>query len=194
MFVRCIHRTVHRWVASAPGAGSGLRSSLPDHSRWRYLTTLTWHQHGVYHPPPGTDVLVRTVDGAAVLYVDDEVSFTGHARGRFARPDVPLRFLLHGGHRTVPVWLLPLDDRRSLTKAVRRCDDAPAAAPDDRSEGGRPTRAEPCARQRKTDLASRPLLTAAFGVTNGASGGVSPWSVRTAVATGTRRGLVGARV
>jgi len=67
------------WWWRKLGAGSGLRSSLPDHSRWRYLTLTdaTWHQHGVYHPPPGTDVLVRTVDGAAVLYIDDKVSSPG---------------------------------------------------------------------------------------------------------------------
>jgi len=77
--LRWEHRPTDFWWWLQPGADSGLRASQPDHSLWRYLTLTdaTWHQHGVYHPPPGTDVLVRTVDGAAVLYIDDKVSSPG---------------------------------------------------------------------------------------------------------------------
>lgn len=30
----------------------------------------TWHQHGVFSPPPGAETLVATDDGASVLYID----------------------------------------------------------------------------------------------------------------------------
>lgn len=67
------HRPTNYWWWRQPGATSGLRAHRRDHPLWGYLTLddATWHQHGVFHPPPGAEVLISTEDGAAVLYIDD---------------------------------------------------------------------------------------------------------------------------
>lgn len=67
------HRPTNYWWWREPGATSGLRAHRRDHSLWGHLTPedATWHQHGVFHPPPGADVLLSTDDGAAVLYIDE---------------------------------------------------------------------------------------------------------------------------
>lgn len=67
------HRPTNYWWWREPGATSGLRAHLPDHPLWRHITLddATWHQHGVFQPPPGVDVLISTDDGGAVLYVDE---------------------------------------------------------------------------------------------------------------------------
>lgn len=72
------HRPTNYWWWLEPGATSGLHAHLPDHDMWRHLTLkdATWHQHGVYHPPAGSDVLISTEDGGAILYVD-QVSTPG---------------------------------------------------------------------------------------------------------------------
>lgn len=72
------HRPTNYWWWREPGATSGLRALLPDHSLWRHLSLgdATWHQHGVFHAPDGADVLIATDDGGAVLYVD-QVSSPG---------------------------------------------------------------------------------------------------------------------
>ena len=66
------HRPTNYWWWREPGAASGLRAHRPEHPLWRHLTLedATWHQHGVFHPPLGADVLISTDDGGAVLYVD----------------------------------------------------------------------------------------------------------------------------
>ncbi|HET9442584.1 MAG TPA: hypothetical protein VFO65_04630 [Acidimicrobiales bacterium] len=66
------HRPTNYWWWRQPGADSGLRPHHPAHPLWRHLTLedATWHQHGVFHPPPGAEVLISTDDGGAVLYVD----------------------------------------------------------------------------------------------------------------------------
>lgn len=50
----------------------------PDYDLFSYITLedATWHQHGVYWPPEGAEVLISTEDGGAVLYVD-KVSTAG---------------------------------------------------------------------------------------------------------------------
>lgn len=72
------HRPTNYWWWLEPGATSGLHAHKPDHDLWRHLTLrdATWHQHGVYRPPAGADVLISTDDGGAILYID-EVSTPG---------------------------------------------------------------------------------------------------------------------
>lgn len=72
------HRPTNYWWWLEPGATSGLQAHEPDHRLWSHLSLgdATWHQHGVFHPPPGSDVLISTDDGAAVLYID-QVSTPG---------------------------------------------------------------------------------------------------------------------
>lgn len=72
------HRPTNYWWWTEPGATSGLRAHHPEHPLWRCISLrdATWHQHGVFHPPTGAEVLISTDDGAAVLYVD-EVSNPG---------------------------------------------------------------------------------------------------------------------
>lgn len=72
------HRTTNYWWWREPGATSGLRAHRPDHLLWRRLSLAdaTWHQHGVFRPPPNAVVLISSDDGGAVLYVD-QVSTPG---------------------------------------------------------------------------------------------------------------------
>src|SRR6476469_9592432 len=66
-----------------------------------------------HHPlPPGADVIIETDDGAAVLYVD-RVTSPRHLARDLVRPDVPLRSLLHTGHRALPGRLPALGRRRA---------------------------------------------------------------------------------
>ncbi len=67
------HRPTNYWWWREAGATSGLRANLPDHPLWQHITLddATWHQHGVFHPPPGAEVLISTDDGGAVLYIDE---------------------------------------------------------------------------------------------------------------------------
>jgi hypothetical protein len=69
--------TNFRWWLD-PDVTSGLVLVQPDHSLFRYvsLDDATWHQHGVFWPPEGTETLIATQDGGAVLYVD-QVSTPG---------------------------------------------------------------------------------------------------------------------
>lgn len=66
------HRPTNFWWWLEPGADSGLVAAAPDHSLFGHLTLAdaTWHQHGVFRPPPGAETVIATTDGAAVLYVD----------------------------------------------------------------------------------------------------------------------------
>ncbi len=56
--------------ATRPEPG-GLVVQQPGDGFHRRLTTDDiWHYHGVFHPPAGTEVLLATADGDAVLYLD----------------------------------------------------------------------------------------------------------------------------
>lgn len=73
------YRETNFWWWLEKDAKSGLVLETPNHDLFENFLTLadaTWHQHGVYWPPEGTDVLVATEDGGAVLYVD-QVSTKG---------------------------------------------------------------------------------------------------------------------
>jgi hypothetical protein len=66
-------RQTNFWWWLEPGADSGLRLVGADHPLFKNYLTLddaTWHQHGVYRPSEGCEILVSQTDGAAVLYVD----------------------------------------------------------------------------------------------------------------------------
>ncbi len=66
-------RPTNFWWWLEPGADSGLRLPGNNHDLFKNYITLadaTWHQHGVYRPTNDCEVLVSTVDGGAVLYID----------------------------------------------------------------------------------------------------------------------------
>jgi len=65
-------RETNFWWWLEKDAKSGLELTKPEHDLFKYITLndATWHQHGVFWPPAGTDVLIATEDGGAVLYVD----------------------------------------------------------------------------------------------------------------------------
>lgn len=66
-------RPTNFWWWLEPGADSKLRLPGADHDLFKNYLTLddaTWHQHGVYWPSEGCEVLVSMDDGAAVLYID----------------------------------------------------------------------------------------------------------------------------
>lgn len=72
-------RETNFWWWLERGADSGLRLTNPQHDLFTNYLTLadaTWHQHGVYWPVDGADVIISTVDGGAVLYID-QVSTNG---------------------------------------------------------------------------------------------------------------------
>ena len=67
------YRETNFWWWLEKEAKSGLVLENPNHDLFTNYLTLadaTWHQHGVYWPPAGVDVLVATEDGGAVLYID----------------------------------------------------------------------------------------------------------------------------
>lgn len=65
-------RETNFWWGLEKEAKSGLKLAKPEHDLFNYITLndATWHQHGVFWPPSGTDILITTEDGGAVLYVD----------------------------------------------------------------------------------------------------------------------------
>lgn len=66
-------RPTNFWWWLEPNADSGLRLVEATHDLFKNYLTLedaTWHQHGVYWPSEGCEVLVSTDDGGAVLYID----------------------------------------------------------------------------------------------------------------------------
>ncbi|MGM9924384.1 MAG: hypothetical protein ACI35R_09070 [Bacillus sp. (in: firmicutes)] len=71
-------RPTNFWWWLEEGAKSGLELTNPAHDLFNYITLedATWHQHGVYWPPAGSNVLISTEDGGAVLYID-QVSTKG---------------------------------------------------------------------------------------------------------------------
>jgi len=70
--LRWEHRPTNYWWWLQPGAHSGLAAADPVHSLFRYLTLedATWHYHGVLRPPEGSETVIATDDGGAILYVD----------------------------------------------------------------------------------------------------------------------------
>ncbi|AJS59052.1 hypothetical protein [Paenibacillus sp. IHBB 10380] len=64
------------WLESS--TRSGLVAERPDHDFFRYLTIkdATWHYHGVFFPPAGSDIIISVEDGGAIMYVD-KVSTAG---------------------------------------------------------------------------------------------------------------------
>ncbi len=72
-------RETNFWWWLEKGADSGIRLTNEAHdlfSNYLTLADATWHQHGVFWPPAGTDTLISTVDGGSVLYID-KVSTNG---------------------------------------------------------------------------------------------------------------------
>lgn len=72
-------RETNFWWWLEKGADSGIRLTNEAHDLFTNYLTLadaTWHQHGVFWPPAGTDTLISTVDGGSVLYID-KVSTNG---------------------------------------------------------------------------------------------------------------------
>ncbi|WP_312109007.1 hypothetical protein [Brevibacillus reuszeri] len=65
-------RPTNFWWWLEKDAESGLVLKRPDYDLFSYVTLedATWHQHGVYWPPEGADILISTEDDGAVLYVD----------------------------------------------------------------------------------------------------------------------------
>lgn len=65
-------RETNFWWWLEKGATSGLVLTAPDYDLFNYITLsdATWHQHGVFWPIEGTNNLISTEDGGAVLYVD----------------------------------------------------------------------------------------------------------------------------
>jgi hypothetical protein len=66
-------RPTNFWWWLEKEAKSGLVLQKPEHHLFQQFITLedaTWHQHGVFWPPEGAEILVSTEDGGAVLYVD----------------------------------------------------------------------------------------------------------------------------
>lgn len=65
-------RPTNFWWWLEKDAKSGLELQKPQADLFRYLTLddATWHQHGVFWPPEGAEVLISTEDGGAVLYID----------------------------------------------------------------------------------------------------------------------------
>lgn len=66
-------RPTNFWWWLEKEAKSGLVLQKPEHNLFQQFITLedaTWHQHGVFWPPEGSEILISTEDGGAVLYVD----------------------------------------------------------------------------------------------------------------------------
>ncbi|MEK3726160.1 hypothetical protein [Paenibacillus sp. FSL H8-0034] len=66
------HRPTNFWWWLDKEQSSGLVLTQPEHDLFTYITLedATWHQHGVYWPPEGVDILIATEDHGAILYVD----------------------------------------------------------------------------------------------------------------------------
>lgn len=67
------------WWWLEPGADLGMNVVNPSHSLMRGLEKrdITWHMHGWYEPPKGSEVLIGDADGRGHMYVDT-LSFGGH--------------------------------------------------------------------------------------------------------------------
>ena len=53
-------------------ADLGIQITRPDHCLFRYLdrSALTWHLHGWFTPPKGTEILATNSQGGAILVLD----------------------------------------------------------------------------------------------------------------------------
>lgn len=71
-------RPTNFWWWLDKEASSGLVQSAPEHNLFDYITMgdATWHYHGVFWPPEGTDILISLEDRSAILYID-KVSTAG---------------------------------------------------------------------------------------------------------------------
>jgi hypothetical protein len=71
-------RPTNFWWWLDKEAKSGLVLTQPEHNLFQYikLADATWHYHGVFWPPEGSEVLISTEDQGAILYVD-KVSMAG---------------------------------------------------------------------------------------------------------------------
>ncbi len=70
-------RPTNFWWWLEENATSGLVLTGQENPLFKEYLTLadaTWHQHGVYWPEEGTEKLVTTEDGGAVLYIDRQKS------------------------------------------------------------------------------------------------------------------------
>ncbi|MBP1843262.1 hypothetical protein J2046_001516 [Rhizobium petrolearium] len=61
------------WWWLTPGADLGVRIASPDHSLFGRLgeRDLTWHLHGWFDPPDGSQVLAINGEGKPIFYVDE---------------------------------------------------------------------------------------------------------------------------
>ncbi|KGD96955.1 hypothetical protein [Rhizobium sp. YS-1r] len=61
------------WWWLTPGADLGVRIASPDHSLFDRLgeRDLTWHLHGWFDPPDGSQVLAVNGGGKPIFYVDE---------------------------------------------------------------------------------------------------------------------------
>ncbi|MCU6797834.1 hypothetical protein OB236_37500 [Paenibacillus sp. WQ 127069] len=71
-------RPTNFWWWLDKEAKSGLVLAKPEHDLFKYISLgdATWHYHGVFWPPKGSEVLISTEDHGAILYVD-KVSTAG---------------------------------------------------------------------------------------------------------------------
>lgn len=72
------YRPTNFWWWLEKDAKSGLVLKNPEHDLFRYITLAdaTWHYHGVFFPPEGTDVLIAVENDGAIFYID-QVSTPG---------------------------------------------------------------------------------------------------------------------
>lgn len=71
-------RPTNFWWWLDKEAKSGLVLKQPEHDLFQYISLddATWHYHGVFWPPEGSEILISTEDNGAILYVD-KVSTAG---------------------------------------------------------------------------------------------------------------------
>lgn len=66
------YRPTNFWWWREAGGSSGLVLAQPEHGLFRHITlsNATWHYHGTFRPPHGSETLISTEGGEAVLYTD----------------------------------------------------------------------------------------------------------------------------
>lgn len=82
------------WWWLTPGADLGVRIAAPDHPLFARLTQndVTWHLHGWFDAPGGSEILAVNRDGKPILYID-EVTTKGRMIVTSLDP-----FFHHGSH------------------------------------------------------------------------------------------------
>lgn len=65
-------RPTNFWWWLEKDAKSGLALAKPEHDLFRYITLsdATWHYHGVFFPPAGTEPLIEVEDDGVIFYID----------------------------------------------------------------------------------------------------------------------------